>query len=121
MVQASFDDVWRAVVQLFAERNWSIKTIDKSSGVIATDWLRISDEYADCGSAPLATNNGTRVTFNVLVSPVDPATRVTVNTTFQQVRSVGGTTGVVECASVGSVEAMIHGYVVDHTGVRAAQ
>lgn len=37
----SFDDTWSAIVQAFADRNYPIKTIEKDSGVIASEPLSI--------------------------------------------------------------------------------
>lgn len=121
-VAVPLDDAWRAVVRAFAERNWPIKTIDKTSGVIATDWIRVPEEYADCGSAPLLRKDGTRVVFNVLVL-ADGAARssITVNTKFEQVRSIGGQVSVIECSSTGQVEGKVHAYVAKHIGRSRAQ
>ena len=52
-VNASFARTWDATVGIFAERNVPIKTIDRSSGFIGTDALRVNmrtDSLADCGT-----------------------------------------------------------------------
>jgi hypothetical protein len=108
-VPANFDDTWAAVIDVFAERKWTIQTSDKASGLITTDWMRVDEEpYADCGSAPLATSRGTRIKFNVRVKQEGSTTSVAVNTAFQQLRQFDNQQGVVECASKGTAESLIH-------------
>ncbi len=56
-VNASFERTWNAVIDVFAERNIPIATIDKTSGLIATRSLLISAAedtvrtWIDCGDA----------------------------------------------------------------------
>ena len=56
-IPASFGRVWDAVIDHFAEHNVPIKTIERASGIIATDAmavpLSLSTQYADCGSDAL--------------------------------------------------------------------
>lgn len=110
-IPAPLDATWNALVALFGERGWPIATIDKGSGIIATDWLKMPDGYADCGSAPLARIVGTKGRFNVIVRGEDDGTRITVNARFQQVRTFDGQAGVVECTSTGRVEAEVQSKV----------
>lgn len=104
-IHASPDATWSAVIALFGEKGWPIETIDKSSGLIATKWIASPAELADCGSAPLATILATKAKFNLVLQPQGEETRLVVNTTFEQVRSFADQTGVVQCTSVGRVEA----------------
>jgi hypothetical protein len=61
---------WDAVIDMFAARNIPIRTIERASGIIATEQLAVGDEgkdWADCGE-----DNGTVLapnfaTYNVLV------------------------------------------------------
>lgn len=51
-VPASVDQAWEAMIDLFADNNWAIQNLDRSSGLITTDWMslgRDGDEYADGG------------------------------------------------------------------------
>ena len=46
---------WNAVVDVFSERNIPIKTIDRTSGLIATEQLSVASStdtggWADCGT-----------------------------------------------------------------------
>lgn len=108
-IPASYDATWNALIDLFAERNWAIQNLDRSSGLITTDWMTIDEKYADCGGSGLATVQGTGVRFNVRVKNDDSrSSDVSVNATFRQTRSFDGRTGVVDCVSNGTVEAFVH-------------
>jgi|ERR1700748_584578 len=106
-IHASADATWAAVIALFGEKGWPIETIDKGSGLISTKWLQGRAELADCGTAPLATVVATRGRFNLIVRPAPDGTRITINTTFRQVRSFADQSSVIECTSTGIVEAGI--------------
>ncbi len=89
-VNASFDRTWSAVIDVFAERNIPIATIDKSSGLIATTSLVISDpketlrEWADCGNV-----EATRATYNVLVRGAGDRSTVKVTVQWVWFQSAG--------------------------------
>ena len=89
-VNASFDRTWNAVIDVFAERNIPIATIDKSSGLIATTALGIEEskdttqEWADCGNLP-----ATRATYNVLVRGAGDRSTVKVTVKWVAWRSLG--------------------------------
>jgi hypothetical protein len=55
-VQASFGQTWDAVIDLFAQRNIPIRTIERASGIIAAEVLTVDSlsgiQYADCGQVP---------------------------------------------------------------------
>lgn len=55
-VAASFDRTWSAAVDIFAEKNIGIRTIDRASGLIVGDPMSVEGkntttpyEFADCG------------------------------------------------------------------------
>ena len=51
-VSASAGQTWDAVVDLFAARDIPIRTIDRATGLVATDELSVGTEgrkWADCG------------------------------------------------------------------------
>ena len=70
-IGASFGRTWDAVIDEFARSNIPIKTIDRSSGLIATDALTVGpshSEAADCGKDAIAgTVYPTNATYNALV------------------------------------------------------
>ena len=89
-VNASFDRTWNAVIDVFAERNIPIATIDKSSGFVATTALGVADpkettqQWADCGNLP-----ATRATYNVLVRGTGDHSTVKVTVKWVAWRSLG--------------------------------
>lgn len=70
-IGASFGRTWDAVIDEFARSNIPIKTIDRSSGLIATDALTVGlslADAADCGKdAVFGTVYPTNATYNALV------------------------------------------------------
>lgn len=95
IINQSFEEVWQKVVDWLAYHNSPIKTLDKSSGFIASDYNLSVDEtskYIDCGKVISGQTNfqGTEVTklrfenqkgnFNVLIKKIDDSsTKVIIN------------------------------------------
>jgi hypothetical protein len=51
VLRASYDDSWNAVIQTFFQRNISVKTLEKASGLVESDELRGEiGRDCDCGS-----------------------------------------------------------------------
>jgi hypothetical protein len=98
-----------AVIETFAELNLPIATIEKQSGLIATDWISFgySGEDCDCGSPGLATDSERTGKFNVFVREKDGAVEIKVNTTFQVSRKFMDTVSRVPCCSTGELEKKI--------------
>ena len=70
LVTASMGQTWDAVIDLFATRNIPIRTIERASGLIVTDALRVGQEgntYASCGTKNGKVLAPDRATYNVLV------------------------------------------------------
>ena len=70
LVTASMGQTWDAVIDLFATRNIPIRTIERASGLIVTDALRVGQEgntYASCGTVNGKVLAPDRATYNVLV------------------------------------------------------
>jgi hypothetical protein len=78
-------ETWDAVIDLFATRNIPIRTIERASGIIATDGLRVEYEsgakWADCGKHGRSHYRATTGIYNVLVR--GDSTRSTVRTTVR--------------------------------------
>lgn len=111
VIASDFDATWAALVDLFADRNWAILQLSKESGLITTDWHRLDElegGYADCGGSGISSVHGTQVRFNVRVKSNDARSEVIVNASFRQLRSFDGRASIIDCASRGAVEAMIH-------------
>ena len=69
-VSASMGQTWDAVIDLFALRNISIRTIERASGIIATEGLRVGPEgtlWAYCGKTGSEQYYPTTAIYNVLV------------------------------------------------------
>lgn len=91
IVNKPFDAVWQSSVEYFAMHNTPIKNLDKSSGLISTEYsLSMSEatKYMDCGSGnttfmgmvELANHTGN---FNVIIKKVDETkTKINVNVFF---------------------------------------
>lgn len=104
-VAASLDKTWMAVIDVFAERNIPIRTIDRSSGFVATDPLRVDGEegleWADCGSGEGGDLGPTRASYNVLVRGDSQTTTVRITATWQ---AVTRDYGVADCVTRGTWE-----------------
>ncbi len=86
-VHASFGRTWDAVVDYFARSSIPIKTIDRSSGLIAAESQRLSGDnsrYAGCKNA-LASVPVEGASFNVLIH--GDSTRSTVRVTANWIGS----------------------------------
>lgn len=115
IIDSSYDDVWTRVVSFFATNNISIRAIDKASGKIESDDMRVEYKdynwridslYCDCGRPPFLSGhkNPTGI-FNISVRNVGKGTLVQINTEFR-VESWSGNDfyGMNECASKGYLE-----------------
>jgi hypothetical protein len=103
-VPAAFARSWDAVIEEFAARNISIATIERASGFIAAERVRVPYDveylnaghpFADCGRDMMKRYNlPTDATYNVLVRPIgaDSArSRVKVTARFVMVSTSRGT------------------------------
>lgn len=109
---APFDRTWDSVIQIFAERNWPISTLEKDSGIIVTDWVGFSEqeEVADCGTPGGLSHIGDRrMRFNVYVQRQDNGgSHLRVNTRTEAYICTGSNCGNwYACNSTGKLEGMI--------------
>ena len=122
VVNGSFDESWTALIDLFSDRSWEIRNLDKASGIVTTDWMKLGadgDGFADCGSAPLGAN-APQVKFNIHVKQDDADVSVTVNATFHQMRHALGSDPdfSFDCNSTKAVERMIQSEISDRVGMQ---
>ena len=78
-VAASLGKTWDAVIDMFAARNIPIRTIERVSGIIATERLSVGDEgkgWADCGQDNGTTLSPNFAIYNVLVRGDSESSRV---------------------------------------------
>jgi hypothetical protein len=70
-VNASVGRTWDAVIEYFAEHSVPIRTIDRASGIIVTDPMRVNEDdamkWADCGEDLLGYRVATQGAYNALV------------------------------------------------------
>ena len=81
ILDAAFDKVWPAVLERATDRSWPIKTIDKASGIIATDFVSLGTSFSGWKTAKtiayepscmLCTwTGGARQTVTVFVTKID--------------------------------------------------
>ena len=106
-MQASFTKTWDAVIDVFAERNISIKTLDRTSGLIVAEPMQVGrtagEAYADCGAVMGMAIPASAATWNILVRGDTAVTTVKATVRFLNVTTgrYGSTT---ECSSRGSWE-----------------
>lgn len=100
---ATYDATWRAALQSFSELELPIATLEKESGVIATDWILVADadERMECPDDP----RSAEMRFNLLVEESGGETRITI-TTGARARDDEGT--LQRCVSTGALEGAIH-------------
>lgn len=108
---ASFDDVWEASIEVFAEQYIPISSLERDSGSISTGWATAIKEDMDCGSAgKFGKDLSRKGQYNVVVHEVDSgAVEVQVNAQLQASRySMGDYVGDVSCSSSGRTEKVFH-------------
>ena len=97
-VAASMGNTWDAVIDMFAARNIPIRTIERASGIIATDQLSVGDEgfrWADCGQHNGTTLSPDAAIYNVLVR--GDSTSAVVKATVRWTRT--NASSVIECST----------------------
>lgn len=110
-VSAAFERTWSAVIDVFASRNIPIKTLDKSSGFIATEemalpgnqGIRTPHPSADCGKSGIGGYwQPTNANYNIRVKPEAGRSSVQVSVFWKAVISPKIPT--INCTSNGSWE-----------------
>jgi len=119
-IKGDYDKTWAAIVEYFAVGNLPIKTIEKDSGLIVSDWMDASDgtgmredkTICDCGGAGLTIQKWTRGKFSVFAKKIDDSScDMRVTCTYQQYRTFSDAGNTVNCNSNGNLEKMLHDYV----------
>ena len=125
VVRATEVDTWDAVVAVFGDRGWSIVSMDRAGGFMATDWVQVHDRpsWLDCGSYKWPQNRGeARFNLRVQPEPQGGVTEVTVHTSMRgEMPNVRVTSGMFSsehgggyksCYSTGVVEGRIKAEVL---------
>ncbi len=91
IISKPFDAVWQTSIEWFAIHNIPIKNLDKSSGLISTEYsvsLGDADRYMSCGKGSASFTGKVELTnytgnFNVLIKKLgDNSTKISVNVFF---------------------------------------
>lgn len=108
---ASFDATWRAILQSFSELDLPISTVEKESGIVATDWILVADadDRMDCPDDA----RQPEMRFNVLVEEVSGGTRMTITSGARALNQDGALR---RCVSSGELEGSIQRRVARKLG-----
>lgn len=110
-VSAPFARTWESAVDVFAERNIPIRTLDRASGLIVAEPQKVSRTdapmLADCGSSPMGIPfNASDATWNLLVR--GDSLRSTVRATVRFVAASSGMgAATVDCSTKGVWESQL--------------
>ena len=126
-VQASFGKTWESVIDVFGERNISIKTLDRASGLIAAEPMTVGtkdETLADCGKDWAGTvMYPTNATWNVLVRGDSTRSTIKANVRFIRVgsaRGFGNTNQVTEdCSTRGAWETAFEAQIKERAEKKA--
>jgi len=113
---ADFDATWSAMIQFASEQSWSVKKIDKASGIIAFEPLKVDESQCDCGGGRVgcfsSTPESLEAHLDLFVLHDSPTqTTVTANVSMKGLRSTGSIFSDeetkyywVDCVSTGALE-----------------
>lgn len=128
-INKSIDEVWSSLISWFTSHNTPIKNIDKTSGLLTTEYnLTVSDvkKYMDCGEAGNVFGSYQKLVnpkgnFNVTIKKItDDKTQVTLNvffnTTLNTYETFSGNNNlekseVITCTGKGKIEREIFDYI----------
>ncbi len=106
--------VWSSIINLFAENNWTITTLEKESGIIVSDWIHFSmfeaEDLADCGRPNWSSfPKGRSLRFNLYLKTTGQNPELIVNSHFWEKRKnwVTGVEFTAPCVSLGVLESTV--------------
>lgn len=116
-IDRPFDTVWSAVIEVFAELQLPIQTLEKDSGLIVSDWINLVGQdnygYCDCGKLVMLDEVDRVGKFNVFVKKTgESSCEIKINSQFQQ--SYVDLDHIIykrNCVSTGKLEAEIYNMV----------
>jgi hypothetical protein len=104
-IAAPVAKTWDAVIDVFASKNIPIKTMDRSSGFIATEEMsvpftpRTESPYADCGKKMGIAQPPTHANYNIRVKGDSTRSSVQVSVFWKDVNPAAG--AATQCSSKG--------------------
>jgi hypothetical protein len=124
IVDKSYDEVWEGVIDFFATNSINIQTIEKDSGIIVSEPMKVSNQgklikgiilnngisICDCGEPGLNQLTFLYMKFNVFIKRIDKdRTSIKVNTQFtgNYYNALAKVAGTWDCASTGNMEKLI--------------
>jgi hypothetical protein len=111
-VSEPYPETWAALLEVFAEHHWNVKSMHEKSGLLTTDWQDLGDDasrFADCGQAPIGARLQTQVKLEVRTKAGSGGTIVDVAAQFRRLASANAPE--VACTSMGALETTIHNEV----------
>lgn len=102
-----YDEVWNAAIAALGELDLPISTLEKESGVLATDWILLdgAGTFMEC-DGDVRSEEGR---YNVLVRQVTGGTQVRITTSYRAIAETGA--AAVRCGTTGEMERRILGRV----------
>jgi uncharacterized lipoprotein len=121
-IDQSFEKVWQAVIETFAELNLPIMNMEKASGLITTDWISFRGQknetgYCSCGRARFPLSEVDRTgKFNVYVKKIgEGSCEIKVNSVFEKTAAYQDAVEKQFCVSTGKLEKEIYDRVLEKT------
>jgi len=118
-IAASYEEVWEAVIEMFASRNTPIATLERESGIITTEVMSTTADqgFADCGGSGLNTFRNMTGRYNLFVREAVDGIAVQMNTNWNtQVWLGNNYNGSRECTSTGRFETAFLSQLVLRSG-----
>lgn len=116
-VEASFGRTWDSVIDVFAERNVLIRTLDRASGFVVAETQSVNAEdaveFADCGTDAMRNPRiASNATWNLLVRGDSTRSTVKASVRFVRLYSTRGALSPIqdatqECSSLGIWETQV--------------
>jgi len=119
-IGGSFDSVWQAVIETFAESMLPIENMEKDSGLITTGWIsfpgQTNEGDCDCGKLGMYVEQSREGKFNVFVKRIDADNQeVKITCSYQQKYYLAidedRQTLTRKCLSTGNLEAKLFGLI----------
>ena len=117
-IDAPFDKTWSAVVEVFAELNFTIDNLENDSGLITTGWLDFSGSHnkhlSDCGGMGITIEVNKEGKFNVFVKPLTETTsEIKINCVIEQTVKLSDIVSRRKCVSTGVLEKDMYDMVIE--------
>lgn len=111
------DSLWNGVISFFAENNIPIKTLEKDSGIIISEWMALASvdsQDLDCGQPGLAMAYEKYGKFTITIRPAGSQRQILINSQYQQRRVWDGRAFYATCYSRGALEQKIKELIVSN-------